>query len=174
MAEGKFRKDLYFRLSAHQVDVPPLRARKKDLPLLFDHFLTEAAATFLKRKPALPPELYSYLAAYHFPGNIRELRSMIFDAMARHKRGVLSMSVFRNQIGQHATSVECSPETFEFYWPNGLSGRLPTLKEAENHLIVEALARAKGNQGAAASFLGISRQALNQRLARMHADRVGG
>jgi DNA-binding NtrC family response regulator len=174
MAEGKFRKDLYFRLSAHQVDVPPLRERKTDIPLLFDHFLAEAAAIFNKRKPALPAELFSYLALYHFPGNIRELRAMIFDAMARHKRGVLSMSVFRNQIGRHATSLECSPATLKFNWPNGLSGRFPTLKEAENYLIDEALARAKGNQGAAASFLGVSRQALNQRLARMHADKGEG
>ncbi|WP_298273187.1 sigma-54 dependent transcriptional regulator [Geobacter sp.] len=173
MAEGKFRKDLYFRLSAHQVDVPPLRERKKDIPLLLDHFLAEAAATFNKKKPAVPPELVSYLSVYHFPGNIRELRAMAYDAMARHERGVLSMSVFRNQIGHQAHFEESSPATPEFNWPKGPSGRFPTLKEAENYLIEEALARAKGNQGAAASFLGISRQALNQRLARMHADKSG-
>lgn len=172
MAEGKFRKDLYFRLSAHQINVPPLRERKKDIPLLFDHFLGEAATTFNKTKPTLPPELVCYLGGYHFPGNIRELRAMIFDAMASHKRGVLSMSVFKNQIGQHSTLAESAPATTEFNWPNELSGRLPTLKEAETHLIEEALLRAKGNQGAAASILGISRQALNQRLSRMHADKA--
>lgn len=174
MAEGKFRKDLYFRLSAHQVDVPPLRERKNDIPLLLDHFLAEAATTFNKRKPAFPPELVSCLAVYHFPGNIRELRAMIFDAMACHERGVMSMSAFRNVIGQHDALVERSPATLEFKWPKGLSGRFPTLKEAENYLIEEALALANGNQGAAASFLGISRQALNQRLARKHADKGGG
>lgn len=174
MAEGKFRKDLYYRLSAHQVNVPPLRERKKDIPLLLDHFLAEAATTFNKKKPTLPPELVSYLSGYHFPGNIRELRAMTYDAMARHERGVLSMSVFRNQIGHQATFEECPLATHEFNWPKGLSGRFPTLKEAENYLIGEALALAKGNQGAAASFLGISRQALNQRLARKHADKGVG
>lgn len=174
MAEGKFRKDLFFRLSAHQVNVPPLRERKKDIPLLLDHFLGEAACIFNKKKPTLPPELVNYLSLYHFPGNIREFRAMIFDAMARHTQGMLSMSVFKSQIGQQTACVDSSPATLEFNWPNGLSGRFPTLKEAENYLIEEALARANGNQGAAASFLGISRQALNQRLARMHADKGGG
>lgn len=174
MAEGKFRKDLYFRLSAHQVSVPPLRERKKDIPLLLDHFLAEAATTFNKRVPAYPPELVSYLSGYQFPGNIRELRAMAYDAMARHEHGRLSMSVFRNQIGHQATFEECSPATNEFDWLQGLSGRFPTLKDAENYLIGEALARGKGNQGAAASLLGISRQALNQRLARMHAGKRGG
>jgi DNA-binding NtrC family response regulator len=173
MAEGKFRKDLYFRLSAHQIDLPPLRERRKDIPLLLDHFLGEAAATFNKPKPAIPTELLSYLAGYHFPGNIRELRAMVFDAMVRHKRGVLSMSVFRNQIGQHSAAVESSPAAVEFPWPDG-AGRFPTLKEGEKYLIEKALERARGNQGAAASSLGISRQALNQRLARMHADRGRG
>ena len=174
MAEGKFRKDLYYRLSAHQVNVPPLRERKEDIPLLLDHFLAEAATTFKKKKPACPPELVSYLSVYHFPGNIRELRAMTYDAMARHERGVLSMSVFRNAIGHQATFEECPPATHELNWPTGLSGRFPTLKEAENYLIEEALTRANGNQGAAASFLGISRQALNQRLARKPSDKGEG
>ncbi len=167
MEEGRFRADLYFRLSVHQVDVPPLRERKEDIPILTNHFLESAAESMGKKTPTPPPELYTLLASYDFPGNIRELRSMIFDAVARHNSGVLSMERFRelihagsdsNPTGQHG---ERSGGRDGFYT---FPGALPTLKEVEQRLIEEALLRAKGNQGIAAGFLGISRQALNQRL----------
>jgi DNA-binding NtrC family response regulator len=164
---GKFRKDLYYRLCAHQVRIPPLRERAEDVPLLLESFLAEAAQSLHRQQPSYPPELLSYLGAYHFPGNVRELRAMVYNAMATHKGGVLSMAAFRESIGKDAPLPgRDSGIPHEAEQCLNLAGRFPTLKEAEECLISEALMRSGGNQGAAAGLLGISRQALNKRLLR--------
>lgn len=168
--EGRFRADLFFRLMVHQIEVPPLRERPEDVFLLTHHFLTLAAQSLGKKVPTPPPELHTLLSSYRFSGNIRELRSMIFDAVARHQSGVLSMERFR-QLIQASGAVPIrsgdwsvpEQEEVSVRFPDFPSS-LPSLKEVEKCLIEEALARAKGNQGIAAGFLGISRQALNQRL----------
>lgn len=85
--EGGFRQDLYFRLSAHHIEVPPLRMRKEDIPLLVGHFIQEAARSMGKPAPEPTPELLSLLSVYHYPGNIRELRAMLYDAVALHSSG---------------------------------------------------------------------------------------
>lgn len=172
MAEGSFRKDLYYRLSAHQVTLPPLRDRREDIPLLVEHFFGEAATALSKQKPTIPAELAGYLGTYAFPGNIRELRAMIFDAMARHDRGVLSLASFREVIGTPRSTSETSPLPFLEGLREGnspVAGPMPTLKEAEDALITHALRIAKGNQGIASAHLGITRQALNKRLSRKTA-----
>jgi two-component system, NtrC family, response regulator HydG len=167
MEEGRFRADLYFRLSVHQVEIPPLRERHEDIPLLTNHFLELAANSLGKHPPTPPPELYTLLSLYNFPGNIRELRSMIFDAVARHESGVLSMERFRQLIQSQRDFVSLEGAAngkAQVGFGNLFPGTLPTLKEVEGYLVEEALHRAKGNQGIAAGFLGLSRQALNQRL----------
>jgi DNA-binding NtrC family response regulator len=173
LSQGKFRRDLYYRLSGHKVHLPPLRERKEDIPLLVDAFLAAAAEGEGKRKPTPPPELCTLLSTYDFPGNVRELRMLVSDAVVRHRGGVLSLDSFRKAVG----SREASPPPEESAdadasvpaGPTDLFGempRLPTLKEAEEQLVAEALARARNNQGIAASLLGITRQALNKRLVR--------
>ena len=168
MAEEAFRSDLYFRLSVHQVDIPPLRERKEDIPVLVAFFAAEAADSLGKNAPEAPPELLTLLANYHFPGNVRELRAMVFDAVARHKSGPgLAAKSFRKTIKQQVTVVPAGQKRAE---NASLEGRFSTLKEAERLHIEEALRRAGGNQGTAAALLGISRPALNRRLARMQDD----
>jgi len=164
---GKFRKDLYYRLSTHHVHIPPLRERPVDLSLLTGHFLAEAAHSLGKRKPTVPPELHTLLSTYRFPGNVREMKTMMFDAMARHVSGVLSLESFKRTIGEHAPAadpVHSLPEGERA--PFRFCGRFPTLSESVDYLISEALRRANNNQGIAASLLGITRQALNKRIAR--------
>lgn len=170
MAKGRFRSDLYFRLSVHRIDVPPLRERPEDIPLLVHFFIDEAARSMNKVPPSPPVELFNLLSTYHFPGNIRELRSMVFDAVASHRSGpVLAMARFRTMIErQRDLNGSDGPSTAGSAGePFPVPARFPTLKAAENHLVREALRRAGGNQGVAATFLGISRPALNRRLARM-------
>jgi DNA-binding NtrC family response regulator len=163
---GKFRKDLYYRLRIHQVHIPPLRERKEDLPLLLDHFLEKTAKTLGKKKPTPPNELTTLLGAYHFPGNIRELESIIFDAISKHVSGKLSMEVFKSYISeqQPAFKPDSRGLSLDDSAPISFSEKLPTLKQAELLLIAEALKRSGGNQAIAAMYLGISRQALNRRL----------
>jgi two-component system, NtrC family, response regulator HydG len=166
MTTERFRRDLYYRLSVHHIEVPPLRARAEDVPLLVEHFLQESATALGKQTPSAPTELFALLSQYGFPGNVREIRSLVYDAVARHPSGpVLSMGCFRRAI-----RLDSSPPAETILstdWPVDRPERLPTLKEAEEHLIQEALARAEGNQGVAATFLGISRPALNRRLANL-------
>ncbi len=168
MAGGSFRRDLYYRLCAHQIHIPPLRERPGDIPPLLDHFLATAAKGLGRTPPVYPRELITLLRTYSFPGNVRELEGMVHDALARHRGGMLSLASFRKAMeaeGAIAPRAVVGAEADP--WPLGASeGPLPTLKEAEAMLIEEALRRADDNQGVAARLLGISRQALNRRLSR--------
>jgi len=165
-SSGQFRKDLYYRLCDHQILIPPLRNRREDLPALTAHFLEKASKTLGKKKPTPPAELITLLSTYHFPGNIRELESMIFDAVSSHTSGKLSMDLFKAHISKKpsvspADGTNSSRERGDLV---RFSHQLPTLKQIEQLLIDEALRRADGNQSIAALSLGISRQALNKRL----------
>ena len=158
--EGKFRKDLYYRLSTHQVAIPPLRERKEDIPLLLTSLLEKAAETLNKKVPTPPPELAKLLSSYHFPGNIRELEAMIHNAVSTHQSRKLSMESFKKAIANQNPAIyapdPAAPVTFH--------EQLPTIGEVVNLLIDEAMQRASGNQSIAANLLGISRPALNKRL----------
>jgi two-component system, NtrC family, nitrogen regulation response regulator GlnG len=164
---AKFREDLYYRLRTHHLALPPLRKRIGDLPLLVNHFVDKAARAFGKPAPIVPLALYQLLKSYNFPGNARELEAMVVDALARHCGVTLSLQSFKDVIaatrpsenGSHATSTLKS-------LVDGFPDQLPNFREAEEALLSEALRRADGNQGVAAALLGISRQALNQRLMR--------
>jgi DNA-binding NtrC family response regulator len=171
MAAGAFRKDLYYRLKAHHVALPSLRERRDDLPLLLERFLVEAAEALGKKRPPLPAGLSELMAAYPFPGNVRELRSMVFDAVSQHQSGRLSLEPFRRAIGEQAPPAGGAPSPLPAADPAGrkliFTETLPTLEEAGGLLVREAMERAGGNQSVAASFLGISRPALSQRLKKM-------
>ncbi|MFA7403528.1 MAG: sigma-54 dependent transcriptional regulator [Pelobacteraceae bacterium] len=171
MTGGKFRKDLYFRLCAHQITIPPLRERQEDIPLLFDHFVEEALQSLSMKLPEFPPELFDCLYEYPFPGNVREFRAMIHDAVAQEKNGVPMLESLRKKTGFKASpqrSITSDDQLKPFL--DLRQDRIPTLKEAEDMLIAEALRRSNGSQGPAAVLLGITRQALNQRLVRKKTD----
>jgi len=163
VGSGEFRKDLYYRLSAHEVRLPPLRERKKDLPLLVSHFLDEACSKLSKKRLAVPPELLPLLETYDFPGNIRELRSMIFNAVSRQSEKMLSLKPFREAMGRdaHLLSKEQQEELVVF------KERLPTLAQCSELLVAEAMRRARGVKSTAAMLLGVTPQALGKRLQRM-------
>ena len=167
VSAGTFRKDVYYRLRTHHLHLPPLRARRGDLSLLINHFVDKAARVLGKPVPTVPLALYQLLKTYSFPGNVRELEGLIFDAVACHEGAILSLQSFKEAIAGKsdlaATQQPEEPSTGLVAWS---PDRLPTLKEAEDALIAEALSRADGNQGVAAGLLGVSRQALNKRLRR--------
>jgi DNA-binding NtrC family response regulator len=168
--QGQFRRDLYYRLQTHCIEIPSLRERTEDVPLLVEHFLHKAARALDRRPPSIPAELFTLLRAYHFPGNVRELEALVSDAVSRHEAGVLSTRIFRDRIGNGlgarpsagstGDNREEEPERLTFH------GAFPTLREAEEILIRKALEIARGNQTIAAQMLGLSRRALNNRLHR--------
>jgi len=163
-AAGAFRRDLYYRLCTHMVHVPALRERKGDLPPLLDHFLEDAARALGKKKPTPPRELLQLLATYSFPGNIRELKALVYNAVSVHRDRVLSMETFLKTIGRpepkQSQEITKRPEQNLYA---GLE-RLPTFGEAAELLVEEAMSRANGNQTIAARLLGISQPALSKRL----------
>ena len=167
VSAGQFRKDLYFRLQTHEIQIPPLRERRDDLPLLLEHFLDQACQNLSKNKLAVPPELLTLLETYDFPGNARELRSMVFNAVSRQREKMLSLKPFREAMGHVGTKSLPSVDTEALDFPE----KLPTIKEVTAQLIEEAVHRAKGNQAIAAGLLGISPQALSKRLSRKQSNR---
>ncbi|MDD2273988.1 MAG: sigma-54 dependent transcriptional regulator [Desulfuromonadaceae bacterium] len=170
MNEGKFRKDLYYRLCTHHVAIPPLRKRPDDIPLLLEHFIRQSAKALGKGKLTYRKELVDFIVTYEFPGNIRELQSIVHDFVSRTTTSKLSTTLLKKIIareqepanllmgqGSTATDPDFNGVTFSSF---------PTLKQAESILIEKALEIAKNNQGTAARLLGITRQALNNRLRR--------
>jgi DNA-binding NtrC family response regulator len=169
--KGLFRKDLYYRLRAHLVDIPPLRNRREDIPLLIDHFLALAAARLGKKKPTPPRELSPLLENLPFAGNIRELEGIILDLVGRHKCGVLSMAPIRGRMAPTFV-VELEPEAVDIHkGPVVFAEQLPTLKETERLVIEEAMRRCRGIQTLAAEMLGMSRRALNNRVRKIRRDK---
>jgi DNA-binding NtrC family response regulator len=163
---GTFRSDLFYRLWNHHIHVPPLRERKDDIPILTDFFLDQAAGETKRDAPTPPPELYTLLGTYHFPGNVRELKGLVYDAVTRHQSGVLSLETFKKRIYNGKTAAG-SDQAEPAAGPGGkvfFAEPLPTLKEVEQALVDEALKRAKNNQTIAAGMLGLTRSALNKRL----------
>lgn len=159
---GKFRNDLFYRLRTHQVHILPLRERSDDLPLLLDHFLARAAETFGKQKPVVSPEQLAAFAAYEFPGNVRELEAIAFDAVARHQSGELFIEVpTHGQAGQQLVQAATMPAASQLV---AIFGKFPTMAQVEDYMIAEALKASGGNQGVAAHLLGISRQTLNKKV----------
>jgi DNA-binding NtrC family response regulator len=169
LESGQFRKDLYYRLDVHHVYIPPLRRHQDDIVLLVDYFLEEAAKCYEKKKPTPPPELFILLENYSFPGNIRELRAMIYDAVSAHTSGILSMKSFRKVLDNKQKGTQDLAEDMmsgELHWLQSFNP-LPTLKQAESVLIREAMKQAKGNQTIAAQLLGITRQTLINKLKKL-------
>jgi DNA-binding NtrC family response regulator len=164
MSQGKFRKDLYYRLRTHHLELPPLRSRPGDLPLLVSYHVQRAAQALNKSVPTIPTALLQLLLGYGWPGNVRELEGMCVDAVARHQSGVLSTQSFKEAMaGKPMMGDAQSAPAKGIDWP---ADQLPTLWQANDALIAEALQRVGGNQTAAAQILGLTRQALNRRLTR--------
>lgn len=167
----QFRNDLFYRLNIHCISLPPLRERMDDLPLLVDNFVAEAAKECGIERPVLTPELMRLLNEYNYPGNVRELRAIIFDIVCRSEGGKLPLDALTQRIKVNEESFEArkmqlnQPKSSQSC-KNGVifMDELPTLKEVAELLIDEALVRAGGKISLAAKSLGITHQALSKRL----------
>jgi DNA-binding NtrC family response regulator len=161
---GKFRKDLYYRLRAHHIDIPPLRNRKEDVPILVNHFLEKASKALNKEKPTPPVEMFGLFATYPFPGNIRELESMIFDAVTSCKSEKLPLDVFRSYIYQSepATITEAVGQSIA---ASTLKEKIDSISSmTEKQMIIDALNKTNQNRTKAAELLGVSRRTLQNKI----------
>jgi two-component system response regulator AtoC len=149
---GTFREDLYFRLGAFIITVPPLRDRREDIPPLVHHFLVRAASRMKKDVTAMSAEAMTALMNYSWPGNVRELEHVVERALLLATGPAIREQDLVLRAGNHADR------------PGPLDDM--SLDEAERYLIVRALARANNNVSEAAQRLGLSRSAFYRRLAR--------
>jgi two-component system, NtrC family, response regulator AtoC len=154
VAEGKFREDLYFRLNVVPLTMPPLRARKEDLPLLVQAFLKESAKENGKPLRELAPEAMACILEYNWPGNVRELRAAIEHAVVMCSTPRIGVRDLPASV-RRATQVSERPPAES----HGLN-----LHQSERNLIFRALEGSGGNRTKAAGILGISRRTLHRRL----------
>jgi sigma-54 dependent transcriptional regulator, acetoin dehydrogenase operon transcriptional activator AcoR len=150
VAKGNFRSDLFYRIRVARISVPPLRARREDIPLLASSFLAQFSAASGKRVTELSHDALGLLAGYPWPGNVRELRSAIEFGVIRCAGAVIQPDDLPPEI------VE--PPEFE----DVISGDPLTDEKAR---FLQALERSRGNRALAARLLGISRATLYRRLA---------
>ncbi len=162
---GEFRKDLYYRLFAHHVALPPLRERFGDLPLLVEHFVRKAAKELGTMVLQVPEQLYPYLRNFSFPGNIRELQFLIFDAVSRQNGTSLGLDTVKS-ILEKSPANHREKSMGEDSIQVAFGSSLPTMTEVRHQLIKEALVRSEGNISLAAKLIGITRQSLSQFLKR--------
>lgn len=160
-SSGGFRRDLYYRLSTHLIKVPPLRERREDIPLIADYLAEEAAKTVSKPKPEISREAMSLLTSHAYPGNIRELKTYIYDAVVRCTDGVITENIIAGRLGG-AEALQ-TPDDKTVSSLEKIFGRFPTLDEVSEYAVNEALAVSE-NMSQAAKLLGISKQALHKRL----------
>lgn len=161
-ADGRFRRDLYYRLSTHLVKVPALRERREDIPLLAEHLVAEAAVKMKKSAPSLSPRALQLLENYSFPGNIRELKTYIYDAVARTRSDTIAAQVIAERLGiEPPVRAVCDADDRPL---EGLFGHFPSLEQLVEFAIDQALGYTGHNQSQAARLLGLSKQALNKRL----------
>lgn len=165
VAEGKFRQDLYYRLMHFHVQVPPLRERREDIPLLAEHFIQRVAADLKIKSPQLRADVCERLLAHNYPGNIRELKNTIERALIysggealRTQHIVFSPEAGQIPLSQQKTnSSEKSPEAAAAIHDLPLN-----LEEAKDRLIERALQVADNNISAAARLLGVHRSYLHR------------
>ena len=161
---ARLRRDLYFRLRSYHVRIPPLRERLGDLPLLVNHIVREAAQDLGRQPPVVPERLYRALGRYDFPGNIRELRAMVFDAVARHTTGPLPVDPFIESMGTHDSEED---DTVRADVTRGDIISEPQWRDLERANLLNALRRANwkiSGRGGAAELLHIKPSTLESRM----------
>jgi transcriptional regulator with PAS, ATPase and Fis domain len=171
VAQGEFREDLYYRLNVIPVQVPPLRERKEDIPLLVQHFLDKLSRDAVAggagrgaKPPTVSQDAMRRLMAYAWPGNVRQLENSVERALAftagRGQIDVddLSTEVQQTQIPVIASSVELPDEGLDLD---------AFIANIERELIERSLERTRGNKGAAARLLNLKRTTLVEKLKRL-------
>jgi DNA-binding NtrC family response regulator len=153
-----FREDLFYRLNAITVHLPPLRERREDVRALAEHFLAESSREFGRRFKGLAPEAVRLLDGYAWPGNVRELRAVIARAVLLHDDDLLRAAHLPAELV--AASLAAAPPSGEPTAPVGI----PSLAEIELAHIRRVLEICGGNRTLAAQHLGITRQTLHKKI----------
>jgi PAS domain S-box-containing protein len=159
--DNRFRLDLFYRINAVTIHVPPLRERIEDIPVLAEHFIVDFNRKYHQNIRALSDEVMERFNSYHWPGNVRELENEIGRACSFSSNPVLGLDDFSRRI------KTLRKKGGGARLQNRMS-RKEVLELAEKDLVMEALARANGNKARAAKILGLSRTMLYKKIKRLN------
>jgi transcriptional regulator with PAS, ATPase and Fis domain len=153
LSKNLLRSDLYYRLNTFQIEVPPLRERKQDIPPLIASFLRQFAQQLEKPEPTIAPDAFQKLLDYAWPGNVRELQNAIEYAVVLSRRELIGVKELPDEV-QLPTVLQQTER--------GAPPRtgVQSLDDVERNTILQALAECHGNKKKAAELLGIQRPTL--------------
>jgi len=158
LAENRLRSDLYYRLNTFQIEVPPLRERKQDIPPLVASFVKQFAQQLGKPEPAIAPDAFQKLLDYAWPGNVRELQNAIEYAVVLARQNLIGVKELPTEVQLPAALQQTERGT-----PRA---GVQSLDDVERDTILQALAHCHGNKKKAAELLGIQRPTLYNKLKR--------
>lgn len=162
---GVFRQDLYYRISAHALHLPPLRERREDILPLAEHYAARIAAELKKGVPNFSREVRQALRCYDFVGNVRELINRINNAVTHNSTGTLQLEDFPGlPVGCGKLNNMIRRIGSNQFVLHNIFSEFPTFEEVELLLAEEAMEETQGNRSAAAELLGISRPTLHKKL----------
>jgi DNA-binding NtrC family response regulator len=160
--EGTFIEDLYYRLNIIPIEMPPLRERVEDIPVLVEHFRRTTNALLGTTTPPLPPDVLVRLSECPWPGNVRQLKSVVDRLVLSAKNRGVAISDLPASL---RTDVKSLGKDIVDLPPHGVDLRL-LLTQLETRLIGQALERTRGNKNRAAELLGMNRTTLVEKLRR--------
>ncbi len=163
VAEGRFREDLFYRLNVITVDLPPLRARREDIPLLIEHFLRQFARENDKPQPVIAPEALRPLVDYPWPGNVRELENVIERAVVLSSGLNIGIELLPDEVlgrGASAGLWETRPDASLF----------DIMHDCERRIVTDMLEKTSWNQTEAAERFHIPLSTLNQKIKRLSIE----
>src|SRR5205814_5241478 len=159
LAENRLRSDLYYRLNTFQIEIPPLRERKEDIPPLVSTFLKRFADELGKPEPEILPDAFQKLLDYSWPGNVRELQNALEYAVVLARQNKISVKELPAEVQLPAVLQQAERNN------NGGTG-VQNLDDMERNAIIQALAHCHGNKKKAAQVLGIQRPTLYNKMKR--------
>jgi len=164
---GRFRADLFYRLSVIQIDIPPLRERGDDIRMLAEHYMSNFRTRLRKNVNEITPEALATFGDYSWPGNVRELRNVIERAMILEDgESITTKYLPRGLIGDGRITSETRSDA-KSKDPMQLPTAGVSLEDVEMSLVRQALERSNGNQTKAAELLNISRDQLRYRMKKL-------
>src|SRR5881296_3869448 len=159
LAENRLRSDLYYRLNTFQIEVPPLRERKEDIPPLIAQFVKQFSQQLGKPEPEISPDAFQKLLDYSWPGNVRELQNAIEYAVVLARDGVIG-------VKELPAEIQLPPALQQAELGALPRSGVQTLDDLERTAILQALAECRGNKKKAAELLGIQRPTLYNKMKR--------
>jgi DNA-binding NtrC family response regulator len=164
VASGEFRQDLYYRINVVQIEVPPLRDRTTDLPMLAQHFLDQQSEELARHFVGFTDEAMQLLASYAYPGNVRELSNIIERAAVLAK----GQTITAEDLPSHLrNSDSITPQSTEDWTPMTL---VDALRQPERRIILAALIANDWNRTTTAEVLGINRTTLYKKMKSLNID----